>query len=280
MSMIENSNLWEEKNYTEQKTNSSKCSELELRDFTIGIPSMREKENSDTTTNKKVWSRKCPKCGTEKIYKYKKNYIIATNKNLLCVSCCAIGRIISEATKQRIREKLSGKNNYHYGKPGTNLGKKFSLDHRRKISEAQKGRSWPKEYREKMIKICASEKCRENKRKGTIKRILREKLNGSLTNRSYNPSACKYFDMLNNQHQWNLQHAENGGEIECVGYFLDAYDKNNNIVVEYDESRHYILENKNWILRKEDVDRMNVIKNSLQCKFYRYNEKLNTLTQY
>jgi hypothetical protein len=38
----------------------------------------------------------------------------------------------------------------------------------------------------------------------------------------------------------------NGGELRCLGYWMDAYDKNKNIVVEYDEPYHRW---KNMILK-------------------------------
>jgi len=51
-----------------------------------------------------------------------------------------------------------------------------------------------------------------------------------------------------------LQHAENGGEFEVAGYYLDGYDKNLNIAFEYDEPGHYedVINN---ILNKRDIER-------------------------
>lgn len=89
----------------------------------------------------------------------------------------------------------------------------------------------------------------------------------------YNKNACTYIDNLNKKFNWNLQHAENGGEYCINGYFLDGYDKDRNIAFEYDEKRHYI-DVYNNVLRPSDVERMNNIKNELKCKFYRYNEVL------
>lgn len=71
---------------------------------------------------------------------------------------------------------------------------------------------------------------------------------------------------------WNLQHALNGGEIEIDGYWLDGYDKEKNIVFEFDEPYHYI-DWKNNILREKDIDRQNYIINKLHCEFYRYNQR-------
>ena len=89
----------------------------------------------------------------------------------------------------------------------------------------------------------------------------------------YNVNACKYIDALNEKMGWHLQHAENGGEIGIGGYFIDGYDKDLNIAFEYDEPKHYKDINNN-VLIDSDIERMNFIINKLNCKFFRYNEKL------
>jgi len=48
------------------------------------------------------------------------------------------------------------------------------------------------------------------------------------------------------------------------GYFLDAYDKEKNIVVEYDEARHY-KDVENNILIDKDIECQNVIIEQLHC---------------
>jgi hypothetical protein len=93
---------------------------------------------------------------------------------------------------------------------------------------------------------------------------------------AYNIKSCVYLDELSNKRGWNLQHAKNGGEVVVEGYFVDAYDKKRNIVVEYDEPHHYL----GVILKQKDIDRMNKIIHHLKCKFYRYNEKVNKLIRY
>ena len=89
----------------------------------------------------------------------------------------------------------------------------------------------------------------------------------------YNKKSIEYINNLNKLNNWNLQHAENGGEITCVGYYLDGYDKELNIAFEYDERKHY-KDVKNNILKDYDIHRMNRIKEKLGCIFYRYNEYL------
>lgn len=111
---------------------------------------------------------------------------------------------------------------------------------------------------------------RRNIRLSTLKYIASTTKDGKLSPR-YNKRAISYIDQLNITNNWNLQHAENGGEISVDGYWLDGYDKDLNIAFEYDEPRHYI-DKENSILCQRDIDRQNYIINKLHCKFYRYNE--------
>jgi hypothetical protein len=113
-------------------------------------------------------------------------------------------------------------------------------------------------------------------RKSTIKYIQEAK--GKCVPR-YNINACIYFNKLAKEKNWNLSHAENGGEfhIKELGYFVDAYDLEKNIVVEFDESKHYNSDN---ILLEKDLIRQEEIINTLKCKFYRYNSKIDKLILY
>lgn len=66
----------------------------------------------------------------------------------------------------------------------------------------------------------------------------------------------------------DLQHAENGGEfyIKELGYWVDGYSKEKNIVIEYDEKHHF---DENGNLSKRDVIRQIEIEELLGCKFIR-----------
>ncbi len=137
-------------------------------------------------------------------------------------------------------------------------GQKNSETHRKNLSLALRGRK-------------ISDYCKLKMRLAAVKRI-KEKRIKPYTN--YNPNACIYFDSLNEKKGWNLHHALNGGETECIGYFLDAYDKDKNIVVEYDEPRHDRPSSK----KKDLIRQRNIIKH-LGCRFYRYKQSQNRLVK-
>lgn len=93
----------------------------------------------------------------------------------------------------------------------------------------------------------------------------------------YNVKSIQFLDNLSKENGWNLQHAENGGEFYTgIGFWVDAYDKERNIVVEYDEKFHY-SDVENNILREKDLKRQKEIIEHLHCEFWRYNENLNFL---
>lgn len=99
------------------------------------------------------------------------------------------------------------------------------------------------------------------------------KANGVVLKPNYNPTACEYIDALNKEKGWHLQHALNGGEIKCGPYWMDGYDKDLNIVFEYDEAKHHKPS-----VRKRDKLREQSIINILHPKeFWRYDEKNNKL---
>ena len=117
------------------------------------------------------------------------------------------------------------------------------------------------------------------------KRLLREKMiehiktngNGEF-GQHFSRRGCEFINELNKKNGWHLQHALNGGEKQVCGYFLDGYDEELNIAFEYDESHHYkdVINN---ILTDRDIKRQNLIKESLNCAFYRYNETIGKLYQ-
>ena len=202
--------------------------------------------------SEKDLTRNCPICKKKLFYSNIKTKIRADKENRICQHC--VGDIaiksrkpFSEDTKNKIGIHRKNKT---YGELGIVVDLKARGE---KISKSKKGKSFTNEHKLEL-------------RKSRIHFIKKYGIGGP----SFNPDACKYFDELNKQNGWDLQHALNGGEFYLteLGYWLDAYDKERNIVVEYDEPYHY----KNENVKLYDYNRMRNIITYLQCKFLRYNE--------
>jgi hypothetical protein len=248
--------------------------------------------NDDITTS---FTKLCPKCGKEQIYKKVSNYNKAVKLNRQCRKCM----FGSDEYKSKHRTNTS--------KMWMDLEKKEYILERRNSPESKE--KWCKSaastfsdpaYTEKQKKIQVSflmnhpEKVEahrqymsnawRNKQSSFNSDVFREKLRnhrieqikrlGVITS-NYNPIACNYFNMLNTEKKWELQHALNGGEVRCAGYFLDAYDRKRNIVVEYDEPSHYTFGGKLKI--KDTLRQERIIRRLKPFLFLRFNERKNEL---
>ncbi len=127
---------------------------------------------------------------------------------------------------------------------------------RKKLSESSKKENLSPETRRKMS---------QSARKRTIKYIQENLKNGYQLTPFYNPYGCKIIDYYSKRYNCNFQHAMNGGEVCIIGYWVDGYDKEKNIVIEIDEAHHY----KNGKLTEEDIRRQKEICEFLGCKFIR-----------
>lgn len=127
-------------------------------------------------------------------------------------------------------------------------------DVKEKISKALKGRKFTDEWKAK-IGITSRLRLIERlgKKFGTIKPF-------------YNKTACKYFNWLMSVTNTNISHAENGGEfyISELGYWVDGYDVDNNIVYEWYEKHHY---DRNGNILPKDLARQDAIQKTLRCVY-------------
>jgi hypothetical protein len=114
---------------------------------------------------------------------------------------------------------------------------------------------------------CANKSRRLNR----IKTISENKFDGYQVIPSFNKIGCEIFNNMCKERNVHIQHAMNGGEyfIKELGYWIDGYDIENNIVYEYDEKRHY---DKNGELNQKDKIREKEISDLLKCKFIRIKE--------
>jgi len=99
---------------------------------------------------------------------------------------------------------------------------------------------------------------------------IKERRVKQLSSVNYNKGSIVILEKFGKENGLKLQHAENGGEFTVDipngnTYFLDGYDKEKNVVVEYIEnsSWHYSPKKKKYhtLRRKEIID-------YLGCKYY------------
>lgn len=164
--------------------------------------------------------------------------------------------------ENRLKCASYGEKNGSYGiklidqfinKYGEEIGKQNYVEFGKSISRSLKGRKITDETKSKI-------------RNSKIERIRSLKND---INPFYNPIACKFIDEYGNKNGYNFQHAENGGEIKLpIGFFLDGYDSDKNVVIEYYEKHHYdILGN----LKEKEINREIEIINYLNCILIRVN---------
>jgi len=197
-----------------------------------------------------------------------------------------LGKHLSKETRKKQSEAKSGENHPMFGKhlSGETL-EKLRGTHEERIKFTENAGyellSHKEEYKNQFSKLwfrCpegyefpmrwdnfkAGNRCPECANK---KHSQWMKMNGQ-TIPNYNPEGCKLIEEYGKEHDYNFQHAENGGEyhIKELGYWVDGYDKERNTVIEIDEKAHF---DKNGNLSEKDILRQKEITDFLGCKFIR-----------
>ena len=183
-----------------------------------------------------------------------------------------------EKANKLLKEKSEKQSNMVCGEKNPFFGKVHTEETKEKISKSLKQSNKfnetmnSKEYREKMSnkmknRIFSDEHIRKLRLK-KIEQISKNKFNGNQVSPSYNPIGCEILDEISNEKNIHIQHAMNGGEfyIKHLGYWVDGYDKENNIVYEIDEKLHYDF---NGNLKEKDQKRQTQIEEYLGCQFIR-----------
>jgi hypothetical protein len=263
-----------------EKQNTS-CKECGYKNREIILRKIRPKKE----IKEEDLVRTCPKCQVKIKYisisnknKAERNKTNCNNCSKFVISNTLTGRTLLNEIREKISKTLKGRKNT-WGEKISKSRKRYYESNPNKIPKGNKnpmygihrngeqnpnyGNKWNKEQRK-----AARIRTIENLKNKGIKF-------GYKGANNFNPKACDYFNELNKERGWNLQHALNGGEVECIGYSLDAYDKQKNIVVEYDEKHHKSLRRQ-----EKDKYRQKEIINELQCKFYRYDEPTLKLKEY
>ena len=176
------------------------------------------------------------------------------------------GRKHSEKTKKLISESRMGDKNWAK-----------QADVRKKIGDAGRGRKHSEKTKQIMSQQMMGEKNPFYGKTHTdeVKKILRFKRIEEIKNKlgqlspNYNPSSISIIRQKAKELGiTDLQHAENGGEfyIKELGYWVDGYSKEKNIVIEYYEKHH----NRQ---KKRDSRRQKEIEEYLECEFIIINEE-------
>lgn len=256
-----------------------------------------------------VWTRKCPSCDKPLAYSDKYKLARAIQQNSKCVKCCNKHPIDTNiyyrtcpVCKDRIhyikksRFIAAEKRNSKCKSCAMSIAAKGRIPNeqaRINMSKAQTGRKHSDETKKKMsgdnngmfgIFRCGDknpfygkkhdEETRKRMRISALKRVSE---NGSGANIGKKENC--YFFALEKEKNWDgIFHGKSGKQFIVweLGYSIDYYEPNFNIVVEYDEPKHY----RCGILKSKDVERMNIIKSHLGCRFFRYNEKSGKLLEY
>ena len=184
-----------------------------------------------------------------------------------CITCQQIFRTRAELRKHHVEtshqtEEQNGKSHaWNKGltaKTSLSVAKANAVRHQHFIEGKFHGSCFGKHH---------SEETKRKIRQSTVDYLV----NVKSSRPRYNKSSIPVLEQIAKEHGWNIQHAENGGEFYTgIGYFVDAYDKEKNVVLEYDEPAHY-EDIENNVLRKKDLKRQNEIIEHLHCEYWRYN---------
>ena len=200
---------------------------------------------------------RCRSCATKYEFKVNPNYGGKGKK-----------RAFSETHKENIKRAAKNRIEKY---PNPMQGKRHSEESKRKMSKNSKGKGLWSEERKKdwseLMSTSANPFYDKTHSREIVDRIMRRRRkifekHGKQFIPNFNPKACKAIDEYGKEHGFNFQHALNGGEfyIEGLGYWVDGYDKEKNVVVEYYEKGHKAT-------MRQDKERMHKIEEHMNCKF-------------
>ena len=141
------------------------------------------------------------------------------------------------------------------GPLNSRYGKTWSEEARAKFMESWKKRREDPSYVQKKH----TPETKRKQRIAAIKRMQKQSKAGEVVVPSFNFTACEFFAQFDKQFGINGQYATNGGEfhIKELGYFVDYFNPDVGIIMEWDEEYHY----KKGKLSQKDVERQREIEN-------------------
>jgi hypothetical protein len=154
------------------------------------------------------------------------------------------GRTHTPETRKKLSES-------HKGQTPANKGQKSSLETRLKCSLAHKGKPLSEQHKQKLREINI--------------RIMKERFTASKI--SFPNRGLKEINAVDNYIQPSCPFKLILDKV-VVGYILDAYIEELNLVIEFDETSNHSLPKQ----IENDIIRETRIKNAINCKFFRIKE--------
>jgi len=220
------------------------------------------------------FKKNCPNCGNEQTYSRHGSLKYAIQHDKLCRSCINSGELNPFYNKKHTEEHKQHMRNIRPYYP------KYTPteETRKKLSESLRGKMVGElnpmygncgKLNPFFGKYHTTETRIQMSRSGKLRKIREfEERNGFQLVPNYNPISIPILEQKAKELGiTDLQHAENGGEfrINEIGYYVDGYSKEKNIVIEYYEKFH-----KNNT--EKDLQRQIEITNLLKCEFIIINE--------
>jgi hypothetical protein len=267
--------IWEENQ--NQKNIKMKCENYGKIDITTETKNESKELEWKIIDGVKKWVRNCPECNKEVYHSTKGQKNKSKNKNH--VGICCKNEKIKNSIKSWWNKRKNETKNIIWKSNCKNCNSEMLYNTYLGFikSNPKKCRKCFKKLKQPLYRECTCGKILSYNNKYSYIDAIKEKTkckscifkekNLKKWAAIYNPFACKIFDEINDSLGWSIQHALNGGEVRVIGYSLDGYDKEKNIVIEYDEKYHDKQIEKDIIRQKQ-------IEEHLGCKFYRipYNQ--------
>jgi hypothetical protein len=229
----------------------------------------------------KQHQRNCPNCNKTLTYSSYKNLWRAKNMGTYCKDCT--DKLPKKAkSKEYSRNCPECSTILYYNSLGTlrkSEGKKCNSCTQRPLST---GRLHTEETKQKISKNHAKywtgtdgywkNKTRSNETRKKLRLIFASKLQTRVTGSfKYNPKAVQLFEQIEREFNFNGIYAtkNNLGEfyVKDLGYWVDYYEPELNLVIEYDEKHH-----ERYKQKIKDNQRQVEIMELLKCKFIRIKE--------
>jgi len=177
------------------------------------------------------------------------------NKKYGCPKCAGIAKLHQEETENKVNNRCK-ELQYTLTKPFIYVNNKTRIHLKCDID----GFEWSVRYSHFINSKSGCPICRYEKSFNTMIERYGEAYLKYVP--KYNPHTIQFIDDLSELTGINFNHAVNGGEKKFHKYWVDGYNEDYNIVLEFDEKHHNLQKEK-------DEERQQYIEDNFGCTFIR-----------